>query len=51
MGHQPLSRDRSQHSAGSAGDADPAEWEWEQGFRDSGALTAVEKTFQAVAGA
>lgn len=28
-----------------------AEWEWDQGFRDSGALTAVEKTFQAVAGA
>lgn len=46
-----LSRDRSQHRAGNVRDAVLAEWKWDQGFRDSGALTRVEKILQTVAGA
>lgn len=49
MGHPPRSRDRRQHRAVNTRDADLAEWG--QGFRDSGALTGVEKAFQAAAGA
>lgn len=42
---------RSQHSAISTGDADLAEWKRGQGFWNSGALTGLEETLQAVAGA